>query len=153
MHFPFEQLQYGLFWSVLLATVLLCKFTSLTVPNFLLQVQIFCTDFPDFKLSAISIFRTLFDPVAFMIFTFFTCNFLPGQKVPRYFLAWLYDKPNYTAVWFGQSYAKVKLAGGILWPVTPATTCVHVTFYLIDVSTKLKLSVGLDFTLRYPHRP
>ena len=46
MHFPFEQLQNGLF---LLATVLLCKFTSLTVPNFLLQVQIFCTDFPDFK--------------------------------------------------------------------------------------------------------
>ena len=56
MHFPFEQLQYGLFWSVLLASVLLCKFTCLTVPNFLGHIQIFCTNFPDFELSAISIF-------------------------------------------------------------------------------------------------
>ena len=109
MHFPFEQLQYGFFWSVLLVAVLLCKFTSLTVPNFLLQVQIFCTDFPDFKLSAISIFRTLFDLVKQLTdltyhlqFSLFSlCNFLPGQQLLLPGHTRLYDEPNHTGVWFG----------------------------------------------------
>ena len=60
-----------------------------------------------------------------MIFTFFTCNFLPGQFYTEVLFGMVVQlaKLYHSMVWLVVCPCQSKVGGwgGILWPVTPAS--------------------------------